>query len=1098
MHIDLSKLTPEQRAVLEERLKQKWENRTNESQEVLLRSTSDALSLSFAQQRLWFLQELEPDSPFYNSPICLRLIGQLHVELLCQSLGALVARHEILRTRFESIDGEPVQVIDPPSSLDIPLVDLSNLIEAEREHEARSLAIQTVRRTFDLRKEHPVRAQILRLSVSQHILVLVVHHIAWDGWSVNVMHRDLEAFYKAFLTSQPPTLPDTIQYADYSLWQRKWLNEEQLQEQLAYWKRQLAYIPQFIPLPTDYVRPSCRTYEGDYIALSISPVLTHRVKGLSLRAGTTPFTTLLATFLVLLHLYTEESHVVVGTPVSGRNRRELENIIGFFVNTLAVHVEIDSKSSFWSVLKHVRETTLQAYAHQDVPFEKIVEELHVERSLSYSPIFQVMFQYNSTPRPMLQLDDVVATPFEVTKGTTQFDLAVYLTEEDGGIRGWLEYSTELFERATAQHFAAHYLRVLEAVTLDPGCRIENIELLSPAERHSLLVEWNAPETDPPGSACIHHRIETHAERCPHAIAIESGNERVTYEELNRRANQVSHYLGAAGVGPEAVVALYMERSVNTFIALLGILKAGGACLPIDPDYPRDRVLFMVEDSGARLILTHQHLESRFAGCRVPIICFDRNWTQITQYPDWNPDRPILPTNLAYVVYTSGSTGRPKGVMVVHAGMVNYFERALSVLKVQPGERVLQFQSLSFDGAAEEIFMTLTSCATLVIRTAEMLEFHSFVRACRELAINVLDIPTAYWHELVAEGLCAELGVCNALRLMIIGGERAVLDRLHNWHDQVGGRIQLFNSYGPTECTIASTIIDLTAPYDREVVPIGRPVANTHVYILNEKLQPVPIGVRGELYVNGAGLARGYLDRPDLTAERFLPDPFSTVPGASMYKTGDLVRSLPDGNLEFLGRLDNQVKLRGFRIEPGEIEAALHQHPQVREAVVMLRQDGFGEPRLVAYFVPREEHSHPTVETLRAVLAQRLPTYMLPSAFVLLEHIPRTPNGKLDRRALPAPERTVAAGVQTSAPRSLLEQTIASVWRELLSLPEVSILDNFFDLGGNSLLAVRMIVAVERAVGYEIPITLLFEAQTIEQFAQVIDVLDNPAFGSAAQ
>jgi amino acid adenylation domain-containing protein len=1104
------------------------------------------LPLSFAQQRLWFLDQLDPGNASYNVPVALRLTGQLQVRALAQSLDEIVRRHEALRTTFASVDGKPVQVIAPELKLAPPVVDLAGIAGARREAHVRRLAMQEGRLIFDLVRGPLVRATLLRLGHDEHVLLLTIHHIVCDAWSLGVLIQELTTLYDAFCTGKQsrragrkrsllPELP--IQYADFAVRQREWLQGGELEKQLVYWRRQLDAL-ETLDLLTDHPRPPMQTFQGAIQVFKLPGDLTEALRTLSRQEGNTLFMTLLAAFDTLLYRYTGQTDVAVGSPIANRNRKEIEGLIGFFVNTLVMRTDLSENPTFRELLGRVREVALGAYAHQDVPFEMLVDELQPGRDLSRSPLFQVMFMLQNAPIPEKELDDLSIKAFSVGNETAMFDLSLSIWETGRELSGAFEYNTDLFDAATIARLVGHFQTLLESVVADAHARLSELSLLTAAERQQLLVEWSSTVIDGAPDRCVHELFVMQVESTPDAVAVifpstssgrvpstpdrlRSASGRVpstgfakhpglderaecdqclTFRELDRRANQLAHYLRQMGVGPETPVGICVERSLEMVIGLLGILKAGGAYVPLDPAHPPERLAFMLRDTQSPVLVTASPLLPLISNLQSPIpqvVCLDVDWEDIARASEENPPGEVKSENLAYVIYTSGSTGEPKGVTVQHGSLADYARTASAEYALESDDRVLQFASISFDASAEEIYASLIRGATLVLRTESMIDtLETFGQKCHDWDITVLYLPTAYWHTMASGLGQGELALPPTVRLVTIGGERAIPERLVTWQQHIDRQIRLVNSYGPTETTIVATMCELSGRVEAGValreVPIGRAVRNAQTFVLDRHLQPVPVGIPGELYIGGGGLARGYLDRPGLTAERFVPSLFPPRGGdrggeSRLYKTGDLVRYLADGSLEFLGRTDQQVKVRGFRIELGEIEAVLGKHPAVQETVLLTHDSDSGDKQLVAYVVAQPEQQLPNVSELRQFVEQKLPNYMTPSAFVTLETLPLTLSGKIDRRALPAPTGVRPELEKTYvAPSTPYEEILVEVWEEVLGVEKIGVHDNFFDLGGHSLLATQVVSRVRDRFEIDLPVRTLFEASTIAEMAPRIE------------
>jgi len=1047
--------------------------------------------LSFGQQRLWFLNQLEPNSSAYNILSAYRLTGSLNVIALEQSLVEIIRRHSILRTTFVAIDGEPQQTISSNLEITLPIIDLQTLPSVPQEIKAHEIATEEAQLAFDLANELPHRFKLLRLSELKHILLFNVHHIVYDRWSDSIFCHELTTLYKAFSTKQPSPLAELpIQYADFAHMQHEYLHTEALETQLSYWKQKLGGNLPVLKLPTNYPRPPKQTYKGAYQSLNLSKNLTKELKVLSQQENVTLFITLLAVFQTLLYRYSGQEDIIIGTAFAGRNQIEIEKLIGLFVNTLPLRTDLSGNQNFQQLLSQVRQTTIEAYEHQDLPLEKLIEELKPERDLSRSPLFQVMFAFENIPCDTLELPGLIITPLEIHNGTAKFDLTLELKETSEGIKGGIEYNTDLFEAATISRMLGHFQTLLENIVANPAQRLCDLSVLTPPEEHQLLFEWNNTQTDYSNNSCIHHLFEAQVQRTPNAIALIWENEQLTYQQLNQRANQLAHYLQKLGVKAETLVGICVERSIEMVVGLLGILKAGGAYVPLDPSYPQDRLAFMLHDAQVPVLLSQGRLIEHLPDHQAHLVCLDTDWEVISQQPQANPLTTVNAENLAYVIYTSGSTGQPKGVCVIHRG-VNRLIINTNYIKLQGTDRIAQASNISFDAATFEIWGALLNGAQIVVITKDvLLSPQNLAQTICEKKISILFLTTALFNQLIA----TNPEMFQSLRYLLFGGE-PVEPKWVTAMLKLGNPPGLLHVYGPTENTTFSTWYLIEAvPEEIKTLPIGRPIANTQIYLLDQNLQPVPVGVPSELYIGGDGLARGYLNRPELTAIKFIPNPFSDQPGSCLYKTGDLARYLPDGNIEFLGRRDNQVKIRGFRIELEEIEAVVGQHPAVGESVVMAHEDEVGSKRLVAYVVPHKQSSiscpeFPSQSQLRNFLKQKLPDYMIPSAYVFLETLPLTPNGKIDRLALPAPD-TLSPNLESTfvPPSTAIEQQIAQIWIQLLKIDTVGLHDNFFELGGHSLLATQIISRLRLAFNVDIPLESLFDAPTIAQLSDRLETI----------
>lgn len=1053
------------------------------------------LPLSFAQQRLWFIDRLDPGSSVYNFPAAVRLNGPLNVAALKQSLDEIVRRHEALRTTFAFVDGRPVQVIAPVLTLTLPIVDLQELPDTEREAEIQRLAIREAQLPFSLAQGPLVRATVLRLGENEHIGLLTMHHIVADGWSTGILIREMAVLYDAYRSGKPSPLAEMpIQYADFAHWQRQWMLGAVLDTQLTYWKQQLLGASPFLELLTDHPRPNVQTYRGAHQSLRLPKSLGDRLKTLSRQEGVTLFMVLVAAFQILLRTYANQDDFVVGTPIANRNRIEIEGLIGFFVNTLVLRTNMSGDPDFRELLRRVREVCLGAYAHQDLPFEKLVEELHLSRDISRNPLFQVMFVLQNASVQTVNLPGMSLSPLETETQTTHFDLTLHIADTEQGLAATLAYKVDLFDAATINRMLGHFRNLLEIVVTSPEQRLSDLTLLSKPEEQQLLVDWNDNKTDYQNNFCIQQLFEAQVERTPEAIALVFENERLTYGELNRRTNQLANHLRSLGVKPEVPVGIILKHSLEAVIGLLGILKSGGVYVPLDPACPKERLAFMLEDAEVPVLLTQEALLARLPEHRAKAVCVDSDREIIAQASPENPVCLTMGENQAYVIYTSGSTGRPKGVIVSHGATAEHCLSIQRHYELNPDDRVLQFGSLSFDLSLEQILPTLIVGATLVMLNGYAWQVPDFHKKISEYELTVLNIPTGYWQELAREWAdCVELVPNIRPRVFIVGGAAMLPEFVDLWQRTPMSSIRLIDAYGPTEATITATAFDIN-PWRRERsrVPIGRPLANREAYILNRHGNPVPVGIAGELFIGGACLARGYLNRADLTADNFVPNAFSKEAGARMYKTGDLARYLADGNIEFLGRTDNQVKIRGFRIELEEIDVVLRQHRKVRDAIVHARQDASGEKQLVAYVVAQPE-SRPTAIDLRGFLKEKLPDYMMPAVFVPLDALPLMSSGKVDRGALPEPELTGSEGRKGFvAARNELELQLSNLWEEVLGIRPIGVTDNFFELGGHSLAAVRLFALIEKRMGKKVPLATVFQGATIEYLATILRQHETPA------
>jgi pristinamycin I synthase-3/4 len=1048
------------------------------------RQRPSLLPLSHAQERLWFLEQLGLVGSAYNIPLALKLEGPLDGGALESSLREIIRRHETLRTRFELREGQPIQVIEAPGVFRLERVDLRELPDQQRELEQSRRIQQEVERRFDLAVGPLVRACVLQLSDTEHVLLVTVHHIVSDGWSRGVLVRELSTLYQAFSRGLPsPLLELPIQYADYALWQRSWLTGDVLDRQLTYWKSRLAGAPAGLDLPTDHVRPAVANFKGGIVPFALSAEISKCLHDLARRNGATLYMVLLAAFQVLLGRWSGQKDIVVGSPIAGRTHRDTEGLIGCFLNTLVMRADLSGNTTFEELLSQVKETTLGAYAHQDLPFERLVEELQPVRDLSRQPLFQVLFELQNVPQEPLNLTGLSLRAMSGQHTAAKFDLTLDLSETPAGLRGVIEYASALFDRETIERLADQFKTLLADIVARPRKLISALPLLTEADREQQLVQGIGTTADYRRDVCLHELFAEQASRTPDAVALLYEADSLTYGELERRSNQLSRYLRARGVRPEAVVGLCVERSLDMVIAVLGIMKAGGAYLPLDPQYPTQRLAFMLKTAGALLTVTHSALRDRVPASAGDLVYLDAEAGQIAHQAESSLHSGAQPENLAYVMYTSGSTGEPKGVMVRHASVVNYLAFLSEHCGLSPDSVGLQVSGLSFDPSVRDIFGPLLNGGRLVIMPAGLhKDPRAYVDAIERHGVSKILSIIPRLLDSVLEA--ADGRPMDSLDAVLTCGE-PLHDATCNTFHRAVGNARLINQYGPTECTMVSTTFVVNAQEQGVgVVPIGRPIANAQVYVLDEHLEPVPVGVVGELYIGGAGLSRGYLNRPGLTAQQFIANPFGA--GDRLYRSGDLVRYLSNGTLGFVGRRDAQVKVRGHRIEIGEIEAALLRHPEVAQVAVLAFEHASGDRRLVGY-VAGMDTSAPRLNALKDWLKERLPEHMVPSTLVLLDRLPLTPNGKVDRRALLAPEDRPGSA-EYSPPKTLTESTLASIWSEVLRCERIGTTDNFFELGGHSLMAARVVARVREVMSVELALRELFEAPTLEGLARCIDGL----------
>ncbi|KZL49079.1 non-ribosomal peptide synthetase [Nodularia spumigena CENA596] len=1055
------------------------------------RSHTEPAPLSFSQEQLWFLYQLDQGKTTYNMPCALQISGSLNISVLEQSIKEIVRRHEILRTNFRQIDGKTLQVINPEVNTNLRLVDLEHIPTTEQLPTVQNLVNQEIQKTFNLSQDVLFQPTLYQLNQNSYVLLLNMHHIISDGWSVGILLQELSALYSAYLSGDKSPLPDLlIQYADYAIWQRQKLTPEVTEKQLNYWKQQLADALPLLELPTDKPRPPMQSFSGGALLFHINTDLSEKIKALGQKSDATLFMIMLAAFVILLYRYSGQNDILVGSPMANRNRQEAQSLIGYFVNTVVLRTQLTENPNFWEVLNRVRKVATDAHTYQDIPYDQVVEALQPQRNLSYNPLFQILFDVQHSLTDKLKLPELNLQTFPQGHSISKFDLSLIIEDTGTELMGGWEYSSDLFTVDTITRLTDNFQTLLAGIVANPEIPIHELPIISANEKQQILLEWNNTQKDYPDYSYIHQLFTEQAIKTPNAVAVRFGNAELTYTELNQKANQLANYLKTCCVAPEVLVGFYLERSLDVLIVILAILKAGGAYLPLDPHYPQERLADILDDSQASLILTQESLLTSLPKYSGKVILLDTDLTVISQQSLETPVSAVKPENLAYVIYTSGSTGKPKGVMITHQNIVNHATSIIEKYQVNNHDKILQFSTFIFDVAAEEIFPTWLTGATLVMRPKEMfaslVEFNQFLA---QESLTVINLPAPYWQEWVLELERKSIQIPDSLRLVVTGSEQVLAEKLLLWQKLVGEKVQWVNAYGPTEATITATIYQLTANSQLSginSVSIGSPIANTEIYILDQNLQPVPIGVFGELHIGGAGLARGYLNRPELTHEKFISNLIPTAKSSRLYKTGDLARYLPDGNIEFLGRIDYQVKIRGFRIELGEIEAVLAQHPLVKTSAVIVREIQLGSKQIVAYVVTQEDADIQT--NFRSFLQEKLPDYMIPAFFVRLAELPLTTTGKINRPALSALHLELNHETNYILPRNPLEQQIAEIWCQVLGLEKISIDENFFELGGHSLATMQVISRLQETLQVDLPLKYLFAEPTIARLGTVIDQL----------
>lgn len=1056
------------------------------------REPNQQIPLSFSQERLWFLYQLEDQGYTYNMPFQFKINGNLDVENFRKALETIMQRHEVLHTSFQIIDEIPQQIISPEIKLDLPLIDLEKLSESEQNQELNRLIDQEVYTPFDLSKAPLMRPFLVKLKSDSYVLCLSLHHSIFDGWSMKVLLKELTILYQSFLKKEAPPLTDlSIQYGDYAVWQKQQIQGEKLTKLTNYWQQQLTGIPPLLDLPTDKPRPPIQTFKGNSCKFILNQELSQKLKQLSQKSASTLNMTMLTAFNLLLYRYSYQEDIVIGIPTGNRQFPEIEPLIGCFINTLAIRTRLKNNLSFQQLLHQVQGVVLDAYDHQDLPLEKVVEAVKPQRNSSYTPLFQVMFSWEDQLHiDYISIADLELTPIKMNALVAQFDLTLAMQETPEGLVGSFDYNSDLFNQETIERMTGHFQVLLTEIVNYPHQPLGLLKMLTPSES-DLLKQWNQCNINPIPDCTIQELFEQQVTQNPSAIAIEFDQEKISYQELNHRANQLATYLQTKGIKTESLVSICLERSPDLIIALLAILKAGAAYIILDPKYPQDRREYILNDAQISAIITQTKFRNFFNQYADKIVDLDREKTIINQQNQGNLTNNYHAQNLAYLIYTSGSTGTPKGVMIEQKSLVNHSLAIIKAYNLTQKDRVLQFASLTFDVAAEEIYPTLVRGGTLVMHPTNIFsslkEFSQFIDYKN---LTVINLPATYWHEWVLELSQSLTLLPDSLRLVITGSEEVLPDRLFLWQkilsSQYRNDLVWLNAYGPTEATITTTIFNPNLSQQKpqiHAVSIGKPITNTQVYICDQNLQQLPIGIPGELLISGLGLARGYLHRQDLTKEKFITHNFDQFQTVRLYKTGDLARYLPDGNIEFLGRIDNQIKLRGFRIEIGEIEAVLAENSDIKSHAVIVREDQPNNKQLVAYIVPKNQGIDR--QKLRNFLKQKLPDYMIPSFFVELPELPLLSSGKIDRKSLPAPQTNNS--IQTiNLPQTKTEKIVADIWQKVLQLEEICIFDNFFDLGGHSLKAIQVITKLQEKFLIDIPLNYLFSEPTIAGLASNLD------------
>lgn len=1032
---------------------------------------------SFAQQRLWFLDQMVPGTAFYNISQATKFPFQVNSRILEMSLNEIVQRHETLRTTFKAVDGKPFQVVTSFMKLDLLVHDLTHLTIQDRDVAAQQLADRDAAMPFDLAKGPLIRASLIKLDYDDHVFMFSMHHIISDIWSVNIFFNELSVLYESFVQGKPSPLPELpLQYADFSVWQLEYLKGSVLKEEVAYWKEKLDDITP-LQLPLDKPRLPFQSFRGGHEVFELPESLSNAIKKLSQQENATLFMTLLSAFVALLHRYSQQYDIVVGVPLAGRNQTEIENLIGFFVNSIVIRTQLPTDISFTELLQKVKAISLEAFAHGDLPFEKLVEELHPIRDVSRNPLFQVLFQMATAKDTTSHTSHKKSMGIDVILNTSKFDLTLSMREENGKLLGYFEYNTDLFFPQTIERLTCHYINLLQAIVDSPLRVISGFEFLDIKEKQQLLFDWNNNSNPYPIDELVHQLIEKRAIEWPEQIAIFTDIDKISYAELNSQANQLAHFLIREGITPDAMVVVCIERSVKMVVTHLAILKAGGAFVPLDPAYPAERLAFTMNDSGASFLIIDEHLKVQLlTGTDIRIVT-DRDWKAIEDFPVYTPKVSLLPANRAYVIYTSGSTGKPKGVELSHGGLLNLVHWQIETYEISRRDCCLQMATPAYDAYVYELFPCLASGATVYLmddftRTSPSQLKDKLI----EKGVTISILPTSLAESILNEPWPDVV----PLRILGTAGEKLMRLPLNPLP------FKFLNLYGPTENTVIASYWPVATELTQEFPPIGRPVTNVQLYILDNRLNPVPVGISGELFIGGEAIARGYLNRPGLTAEKFVPDPFAGKPGRRLYKTGDLVRYLPDGNIDFIGRIDNQVKLRGYRVELEEIEKVIREHAAIREAVVMLKDIYSGDKAILAY-VSLHPGDNPSAEMIRTFLKDKLPAFMIPSFIIILDDLPKSISGKVDRKALPNPnELAFVNGNDYDPAVTPMEMTISNVWKKFMRVEKISVNKNFFDAGGHSLMMAQVHHYLREKLDTQISLIDLFQFPTIRSLAGYLE------------